>query len=140
MKVLLAVDGSDYTRRMLAYLDAHPELLSGNVEFTALTVNWPVPTGPRTRLTNQVIQEYYDSQAADALDPVVEFAKQKGWTLSTLARIGHPGEAIAEVAASDGYDLIVMGSHGRSALVNMVVGSVVTRVLALTRTAVLIVR
>ena len=27
MKILIAVDGSDYTKRMLAYLAAHDELL-----------------------------------------------------------------------------------------------------------------
>ena len=41
MNILLPVDGSDYTRRTLSYLASHPELLSGKVEFTALTVTPP---------------------------------------------------------------------------------------------------
>ena len=34
MKILLAVDGSAFTKKMLAYLATHEQLLSGNAEFT----------------------------------------------------------------------------------------------------------
>ena len=43
MKVLLAVDGSDYTKRMLAYLAAHRELLGPGHEYTAVTVVTRIP-------------------------------------------------------------------------------------------------
>ena len=36
MKILLAVDGSDYTRRMLAYLAAHEELLGPRHDYTVI--------------------------------------------------------------------------------------------------------
>ena len=42
MKILLAVDGSEFTKRMLDYLSAHPGLFDGNAEFTALTVSAPI--------------------------------------------------------------------------------------------------
>ena len=140
MKVLLAVDGSGYTKRMLAYLAAHPELLTESDEFTALTVSWPVATTPSAHLPVQTLQKYFDTEAAETLEPVAAFAAQKGWKLSTMARVGNPGKTIAEVADSGGYDLIVMGSHGHSAIVNTVIGSIVTRVLALAKTPVLIIR
>ena len=37
MKILLAIDGSPYTK-MLAYLTTHSEMLAGTQEYTALTV------------------------------------------------------------------------------------------------------
>ncbi len=37
MRILLAVDGSIYTRRMLDDLAAHPKLLGSDPEITALT-------------------------------------------------------------------------------------------------------
>lgn len=140
MKILLAVDGSEYTRRTLAYLASHPELFSGRVEFTALTVTTPITPGALSMLTGDFVTEYYDDQASSVFDPVREFAKAKGWALTTLAHVGNAAETIAAVAGSGQYDLIVMGSHGRSGLMNMVMGSVVGQVLARTKTPVLIVR
>jgi nucleotide-binding universal stress UspA family protein len=47
---------------------------------------------------------------------------------------------ILETAAQQGVDLIVMGSHGRSGLERMVLGSVTQRVLSHTKLPVLVVR
>ena len=38
MKVLLAVDGSKHTKKMLAYLEAHGQLLGGSPEYIVATV------------------------------------------------------------------------------------------------------
>ena len=46
MKILLAVDGSPHTKKMLAYLATHMETLGGENEFTVLTVEPPLPTVP----------------------------------------------------------------------------------------------
>ena len=43
MKILLAVDGSATTKRMLATLAAHDEMLRGDNQYTALTIVPPVP-------------------------------------------------------------------------------------------------
>jgi nucleotide-binding universal stress UspA family protein len=45
-----------------------------------------------------------------------------------------------DAAQSCGADLIVMGSHGRSGLARMVLGSVATKVLALSPVPVLIIK
>lgn len=140
MKILLAVDGSEYTKRMLAYLAAHPELLVGPADFTALTVNWPVTPGARAHLPAQFVNDYYNQNATEVLEPVVAFAKQKNWTLTTLSKIGNPGEVLAETANEGKYDLVIMGSHGRSAVMSMVLGSVVTHVLARSKAPLLIIR
>ena len=43
MQILLPVDGSDYTKRMLAYVAAYDELLGAAHEYTFLTVVPPIP-------------------------------------------------------------------------------------------------
>ena len=63
------------------------------------------------------------------LDAVKEVAAQHGWKLQTLYRHGHASNEIAELAHAGKYDLIVMGTHGHSALGNLVLGSVATGVL-----------
>ena len=43
MKILVAVDGSPYTKRMLAYLAAHDEWLGDKHQYTVLHVVPAVP-------------------------------------------------------------------------------------------------
>ena len=58
----------------------------------------------------------------------------------TLAKVGHAGEVIAHTADNGSFDMLVLGSHGHSALGNLVMGSVATQVLALSKVPVLLVR
>ena len=51
MNVLLAVDGSDYTKRMLAYVGKHEGLLGPTHDYTAVTV---VTAIPRTRRATSI--------------------------------------------------------------------------------------
>jgi nucleotide-binding universal stress UspA family protein len=44
---------------------------------------------------------------------------------------GDPAQVIARVARESGYDLIVMGTHGRTGLSHMMVGSVAEKVVRL---------
>jgi len=140
MKILLAVDGSPCTRRMLAYIAAHDELLKTGHDFTALTVVPPIPQHAASYLSTDVIHSYYAEQAEQVLKPVRAFAQQNGWTLDTRQVVGHAGDVIAELAESGKYDLVIMGSHGHGALTGAVLGSVATRVLAKCQTPVLLVR
>lgn len=43
MKILLAVDGSAYTQKMLAYLTSHQEMLGTGHEYTIITVQPLLP-------------------------------------------------------------------------------------------------
>ena len=49
-------------------------------------------------------------------------------------------QAIANKATREGFDLVVMGSHGHGALAHIVLGSVATQVLALCKVPVLLIR
>ena len=84
------------------------------------------------------VEDYFRSESESVLEPVRRFAAQKGWPLAAEGRVGHAGDVIAEVADSGRYDLVVMGSHGHSALTGAVFGSVTTRVLARCKTPLLI--
>jgi nucleotide-binding universal stress UspA family protein len=140
MKILLPVDGSEFTKRSLAYVAAHDELLGKGHEFVALTVVPPLPSHATRFIDHKTMDDYYSSQAETALAPVKAFAEQNGWTVTLKHTVGQPAECIAAFAASSKCNLIVMGSHGHSALGNMVLGSVATGVLAHCKVPVLLVR
>jgi nucleotide-binding universal stress UspA family protein len=140
MKVLLAVDGSVYTKRMLSYLAAHDELLQPVTQYTALTVVDELPAYPRAYIAPSVLEAYYKDEADKVLEPVAAYAKQKGWPLETLRKAGRAGDVVAETAQAGRYDLVVMGSRGHSGLGNLVLGSTTTRVLANCTVPVLVIR
>ena len=54
--------------------------------------------------------------------------------------VGDPAELIARAATRGRFDLLVMGSHGRGVLRNLLLGSVVSKVLQSCKTPLLIVR
>ena len=140
MKILLAVDGSSYTKKMLAYVTTHLEMFSGDNEFTALTVQGALPPRARAAVGKEVVDQYYAEEAAKVLDPVVKFLGRHDLKVKSLSKVGNAGETIAKTAESGKFDMIIMGSRGHGALGSLVMGSVATRVLANCSTPVLLVR
>jgi len=139
MKVLLAVDGSSYTKKMLAYLAAH-DMYSSKNEYTAFTAQLVLPTQARTALGKELVAKYYEDEGLRVMNPVKKFLERHKVVPHCTWKIGKPGELISKIATEGKFDLIVMGSHGHGALINLVVGSVATEVLAACKTPVLIVR
>jgi nucleotide-binding universal stress UspA family protein len=140
MKIRLAVDGSAYTKRMLGYIAAHDEWLSARHQYTVIHCVAPFPHRAAAFERLGVVQRYYDDDAEAVLRPVREFFRIQGLEASFVHEIGLAAERIAALAESGGYEILVLGSHGHGALANLTLGSVATKVLALCRTPVLLIR
>jgi nucleotide-binding universal stress UspA family protein len=140
MKILLAVDGSDYTQKMLAYLTAHKELFGAGNAYTVLTVQPPLPPRARSAVGKEVVNSYYADETTKVLAPASEYLAGHGIAAQSEWKVGHAGETIAKFAEEGQFDLLIMGSHGHAALVNLVMGSVATQVLAHCKVPVLLVR
>ena len=140
MKILLAVDGSEYTRRMIDYVQTHRGLFDTAHEYTVFNVQMPLPPHAASVVGSQVTQDYYREESQKIVDPVVAELQGRGLPATGAFKHGHLGETIAEFAERGGYDLIVMGSHGHNALGRLVMGSVASRVLAHCKVPVLLVR
>lgn len=139
MKILIAVDGSDYTRRMLDYLASSGWLRSGHA-LSVLTVVPALPHRAAAFAGKDLVQNYYFDDSEQVLRPVREILKTQGIDAVFDYQIGHPAECIARVAQDGGHELIVMGSHGHGVVASLVLGSVATKVLAACKTPVLLVR
>ena len=140
MKILLPVDGSEYTKRMLDYVAQHPELLAPTHQYELFTAVVPIPAHATRFLDRATVEDYYREQAEQVLGPVRAFAQQHGLKSSAAHGIGHPADAIAAHAQGIGAELIVMGSHGHSAFSTMALGSVTNAVLARCKVPVLVIR
>ena len=140
MKVLLAVDGSDDTKKMLAYLTVHAELFAAVNDFTVFTAQAPLPPRARAAVGKDIADAYHAEESEKIVAPVCKFLARHGINAKSAWKVGHAGEAIAKFADAGKYDLVIMGSHGHSALTNLVMGSVATQVLAHCQVPVLLVR
>ena len=140
MNILLAVDGSAYTKKMLAYLATHDELLGANHTYTVLTVQPPLPSRARAALGKEMVDNYHAEEAEKVLTPVCKFLSRHGVDAKRTVKVGAVGETIAKVADTGRFDLLVMGSHGHGAIATLVMGSVTTQVLANSKVPLLIVR
>ncbi|NCT85330.1 MAG: universal stress protein [Comamonadaceae bacterium] len=140
MKIVLAVDGSPFTKRMLSYLAAHEELVGADHDFVAVNVSRRVSPAVAAFVHPEVLQRYYADDAEAVLGPVRAFARMQGWRLSEQHAVGRPGDALAEIVQAQQPDLLVMGSHGHGAIAGVLLGSVASRLLALTTVPVLLIR
>lgn len=140
MKILLAIDGSAYTEKMLAYLAANKDLFGSTHQYTALHVPMALPPRVRSVLGKEAVDTYYAEEAEKVLAPAVKALQAQGLAVQSATRIGPAGESIAQFADAGQFDLLVMGSHGHNALGSLVMGSVSTQVLAHCGVPVLLVR
>lgn len=140
MKILLAVDGSTYTQKMLAYLTSHQEMLGAGQEYTVITVQPLLPARARAALGKEVVDEYYDEESTKILQPVQEFLKAHGVQAQSISKVGPIADTIIHAAQDGKFDLIAMGTHGHGALGRLVMGSVSSQVLAGCTIPVLLIR
>jgi nucleotide-binding universal stress UspA family protein len=140
MKILLAVDGSDFTKKMLAYLTTHEGLFNSTNQYTIFTAQPALPPRARAAVGKEIVEKYYLEEAEKVLGPVSKFLLRHGIDAKSQWKIGPAGETVAKFAQSGKFDLVVMGSHGHGALTNLVMGSVATRVLAHCSVPILLVR
>lgn len=140
MKILLAVDGSPFTKRMLAWLATHDEWLSAPHEFTVLTVVPTIPPHAASMFPADQLKSYYEDTANDIFKPIRKFTAKHDLATNYVGKVGHPAEVIAKMAEKGKHDLIIMGSHGHSNLMNLITGSVANQVLARSKLPVLLVR
>lgn len=140
MKSLLAVDGSAYTKRMLAYVAAHDEWLADRHQYVVVTAVPGIPPRAAAVLDRELVKGYDRDEAEKVFKPIRAFFKQRGIDVEFVLKVGPAAEAIAKQAASGSIDLLMMGSHGHGSVVNVVMGSVATKVLASCKVLVLLVR
>ena len=125
-KILLPVDGSDHSNRAAAYAADLAKLLGAEI-FVVHSCHIPVvetdiPAYKQTvsalRVEAQIILESYK-----------QMLQEKGVPFKDKIADGRARDVIPALAKK-GIDLVVMGSHGRTNLEGLVLGSVTQRVLS----------
>lgn len=140
MKILIAADGSRYTKRVLAYLAAHDEWLGSQHAYTVVHSVAALPHRAAAFLSSEDVGSFYEDDAKIVFKPIRAFFAMHGIKAEFVLRIGPAAVNIAKLAERGRFDLLLMGTHGHGAAAGLVMGSVATKVLSLCTTPVLLVR
>ena len=126
MRILLAVDGSPYSRKMLVYVASNEKWF--RPEYTYILLH--VVSGPAAK-----------AAATGILNDAARYLQeQSGFDTLQVEREGKAAVVIPEFARRQHCNLIVMGSHGYGSLGSLVLGSVTQGVLTTSHVPVLVVR
>lgn len=141
MKILLPVDGSECALRAVDHLIAHSAWFRDVPEVHLLHVHAPIPIGRvQAHIGKETLQAYYLEESQALLSEAQKKLDAAGRFHTTHIHVGQPAEVIVKMASELGCDLIVMGTHGRSGIAGLVMGSVANRVLHLATSPVLLVK
>jgi nucleotide-binding universal stress UspA family protein len=91
-------------------------------------------------LSEERAKELQHRHAEDILRPAVDAARAAGVSFVSDVLIGDVPSVLVQYAEEKGCDGIVMGTRGMSAIGNLVMGSVATKVIHLTKLPVTLVR
>lgn len=138
-KVLVAIDGSNNSKRALLEAKKYGECVDG--EITLLTVMKPLTTTyygniELSKVDNENIEKAKQEILSEALKEFTDYP----YEVNTKLRKGNAADEILEEAEAGAYDLIVMGSRGLGAFSRTILGSVSNKVLNHTNTNVLTIR
>ena len=141
MKILFAVDGSECALAALEALVARLDWFRERPTLHLIHVHAEVPyPGAKAWAGEDTVQRYYDEETDAALNPARDALMARGVAHELVRLVGDPANEIARHAEAEGYDLIVLGTKGRTALSDLVLGSVASKVTASTQVPVLLLK
>jgi nucleotide-binding universal stress UspA family protein len=140
--ILTATDGSKYGDAAAA--EAISMAKQCGSRLTVLSVVPSESISPMDIVASQMQRELIAEQELQAAErnvkKVKDAAEKEGVKADGLVLGGKPSEAIIETAKEKNADLIVLGSHGRTGVEKLLMGSVAERVIVLSSSAVLVVK
>ena len=128
-KLLVAVDGSENALRALRYAIGIAQKSSPASIHLVTAHDEPLVYGEiAVYVTPEKMVELQRRHGEAILATAAELLKRSGVPYTTEILVGHIGEVIAKRAGELECDAIVMGSRGMTAVGNLVMGSVATKV------------
>jgi nucleotide-binding universal stress UspA family protein len=145
-KILIATDGSksadialDHGLSLAKAIGAAVTIVYVTPLWSAFDVAHAADGGARNPVAD------YEAAVAESAKTVLGAAGAKASKAKVAAELSHiadkvPATAIVEAASDGGFDLIVMGTHGRRGFGRLLLGSQAAEVLTLSKVPVLVVR
>jgi nucleotide-binding universal stress UspA family protein len=136
-KILIATDGSEYTKEAVSTGLHFAQILKADATALYVIDQTSFVSFP---IDSSIVSVYslLENEGKRAVEEVKREGEQMGVNVSTVVVEGSPTRKIVEMAAD--FDLVVLGTLGRSALSKLFMGSVAERVTRYAPCPVLVVR
>ncbi len=146
MKILVCTDGSQISNKAVKMAADIKETVR-DAEITLIHVQQPIyipaPFGVGY-VSPVVVPDHLDGQieeeSQNILNDAADIFKAKNIEVNTVLTKGHPAATISEYASAENFDLIIIGSRGRSGLEKLILGSVSSAVVQEAKLNVLVVK
>ncbi len=136
-KILLPNDGSATSARAIEQVLQRG---TAGLELHLLSVQLPVDGNVRTFVNAEELNAYHLAEGLAELAAARAQLDAAGVTYQQHVLVGHPADQIRRFADENGFDEIVMGTHGRTGLMHLLMGSVATEVSEKAKTKVTLVK
>ena len=128
-KILVPTDGSNAAQKAARYaVDLAKKLKASVIALSVIDyrsfVSQTVPASKTARHVIEPIEDYLREAAEAYARGIKNLCDKNGVRSKIVITSGHPVEDIVKEAARAKVNLIIMGSHGKSALAAAVLGSV----------------
>ncbi len=142
---LVPTDGSQLSFQAVQHAVALAKEVGAKVTFFFAKPDYPVAFYGEGALIDPTTPEKFadiaDRQAEEILSQAEAVARNSGIEFATISEVSDiPYEAIIKASAVAGCDLIFMASHGRRGISGLLLGSETQKVLAHSKTPVLVYR
>ena len=134
--ILVPTDGSDGMARVAEHAIHLARLSEGTLHVLYVVDTSVVPLDAHSQATHARLEEAGRTSVAEIHDR----AASVGIYASTAVRYGTPHQEILAYADENDVDLVVLGTHGRTGLPHVLLGSVAERVVQHSEVPVLTVR
>ena len=133
MNILFATDGSEKSKEALKFCAR----IAGKKDKISVLHVVPLLVGD-FRMTTYDTQKTLEKEAKEILGEAVAFFKKKKLKTKRILEYGIAGEVIVD--KSKGHDLVILGSHGKTGLERLLLGSVSEFVVKNSHVSVLVVK
>ena len=142
MKILVASDGSEHALHAVKYAGQMARLMrTAHNRITLISVHDDAGLRhAKSLLGGREIADYLRELSEKELKPARELLKAAEVEYDIEIRTGPVSQEIVRCADEGNFDMIVVGSKGRSAMTDLLIGSVAQRVLASSSKPVVVVK
>ncbi len=142
MKIMVAIDGSRNALRALRFaIRLLRRVDGGKGSLTLISVHDDTALRSASHFVGQkAVDDYLAEMSRTDLAPAVALAEKSGLKFAAVGREGPIPATITKAAEKGRFDLLVLGSKGRSSIRDLLMGSVAQRVASLCKVPVVLVK